>query len=145
MGLLVRRLTVQHLHIGEDELQVDGLDVPLGVDAALHVDDVVVFEAADHVDDGVHLPDIGEEFVAQALALGGALDQAGDVHEFDGGGGVLLRLVHLGQLVQALVRHGDHAHVGLYGAKRVVGRLGPRVGDGVEQGALPHVGKAYDS
>ena len=136
---------VQHLNVRENQLHVDGLNVPLGVDAALHMDDVVVFKAAHHVDDGVHLPDVGEELVAQALALGSALHQARDVHKLNGGGGELLRLVHFGQLVQALVRHGHHAHVGLDGAEGVVGRLGAGVGDGVKQGALAHVGKAHDS
>ncbi len=37
------------------------------------VDDVLVLEAADDVDDGVHLADVGEELVAQPLALAGAL------------------------------------------------------------------------
>ena len=97
------------------------------------------------MDDGVHLPDVGEELVAQALAFRGALYQAGNVHKLDGGGGELLRLVHFSQLVQAFVRHSHHAHVGLDGAEGVVGRLGAGVGNGVEKGAFAHVGQAHDS
>ena len=104
-----------------------------------HVHDVLVVKAADHVDDGVRLADVGQELVAQALALAGALDKAGDVHELDDRRGLLLGLIHLRQLVQPLVRHGHHAHVGVDGAEGVVGALGPGVGDGVEQGGLcPH-------
>ncbi len=33
------------------------------------------------------------------------LHQTSDVHEFDGGGGELFGMIHLGQHVQPLVRH----------------------------------------
>ncbi len=45
----------------------------------------MVVEAAHDVDDGVGLADVGQELVAQAFALGGAGDQAGDVDELDDG------------------------------------------------------------
>ena len=51
-------------------------DVGDRVDPALDVDDVVVLEAAHHVGDGVDLADVGQELVAEALALGGAAHQA---------------------------------------------------------------------
>ena len=47
--------------------------------------DVRILEAAHHLDDGVDLADVGEELVAEPLALARALHQAGDVHELDGG------------------------------------------------------------
>ncbi len=133
---------VEHLEVGEDQLHVDGLDVALRVDAALHVDDVVVHEAAHHVDHGVALADVGEELVAQPLSLGGPAHQAGDVDELDGRGRVFARVAQVREPVEALVRHGDDAHVRLDGAERVVGGLRPRVGDGVEQRALPDVRKS---
>lgn len=37
------------------------------------MDHVGILEAAYHMDDGVHLTDIGQELVSQALALGGTL------------------------------------------------------------------------
>jgi hypothetical protein len=67
------------------------------IDLAGDVHHVVVGEAAHHVHDGVGLADVGEELVAQALALAGAGDQAGDVDELDDGGLDLLRLDDGGQ------------------------------------------------
>ena len=55
------------------------------VDLAGDVDDVVVLEAAHHVGDRVDLADVGEELVAEALALRRAGDEAGDVDELDRG------------------------------------------------------------
>ena len=52
-----------------------------GIDLAVDVDDVGVIEHADDLGDGLGLADVGEELVAQAFALGRALDDAGDVHE----------------------------------------------------------------
>ena len=72
---------VDGLEVLEAELGVDGRDVGDGIDRVLDVDDVVVLEAAHDVGDGVGLADVGEELVAEALALGGAAHEAGDVDE----------------------------------------------------------------
>ena len=106
------------------------------------MDHIVVVKAAHHVDDGGALADVGQKFVAQALALGSALDQTGDVHE---GGGGLLWVIHFTELVQAVVWHSHHAHVGINGAERVVGAFGAGVGNGVKQGALAHVGQTHNA
>ena len=45
--------------------------------------DVRVLEAAHHLDDGVHFADVGQEFVAQSLALARAFHEPGDVHELN--------------------------------------------------------------
>ena len=63
LGVLVDP-PLHHLQVGHDQLQVDDLNVPGGVAAALHVDDIGVVEAAHHMDDGVGLPDVGQELVA---------------------------------------------------------------------------------
>ena len=57
----------------------------IGIDAALDVGHVGVLEAAQHVGHRVHLADVGQELVAEPLALGGAAHQAGDVDEGEAG------------------------------------------------------------
>ena len=136
---------LHHFQVRHHQFQVDDVDVPGRVAAALYVDDIGVVKAAHHVDDGVGLPDVGQELVAQALPLGGPLHQARDVHKLNDCRGGLLGLIDLSQLVQPLIGDGDHAHVGVDGAEGVVGRFRPGVGDGVKQGALAHVGQAHDS
>ena len=57
-----------------------------------------------------HLPDVGEELVAQALALGRAACTRPAMSTNSMTAGVyLVRVVHLRQLVQPLVRHRHHA------------------------------------
>ena len=97
------------------------------------------------MDDGVGTADVLQKLVAEARSLTGSLHQTGDVHKFDDGGGLFIGLVHLRQLVQPLIRHGHHAHIGLDGAEGVVGALGTGVGDGVEQSGLSHVGQPHDT
>ena len=134
---------LDELHVGHDELELDYLDVARGVRAALDVDYVLVVKAAHDVDYRVRAAYVLQEFVAQALALGRALHQARYVHELDDRRGVFLRLIELREEVQPLVRHGDHADVGVYRAEGVVGALRARVGYGVEQRALAHVGQTH--
>ena len=72
---------LEAVEIGEHELGLDRLDVGDGIDLALDMGDVGVLEAAHHMGDGVDLADVGEELVAEPLALGGAAHEAGDVDE----------------------------------------------------------------
>ena len=109
------------------------------------MDDILVIKAADHVDDGVGHADVAQKLVAQALAPGGALHQSGDVHELDDGGGGLFGVIHLRQLVQPVVGHGHHAHVGVDGAEGIVGALRAGVGDGVEQGRFANIRKTHNT
>ena len=77
---------VDGVEVGEQQLGVDDVDVVQRVDAAGDVNDLGVVEAADDVADGVGGADVAEELIAQAFALAGAFDQAGDVDELHGGG-----------------------------------------------------------
>jgi hypothetical protein len=56
-------------HVGQRQLGLDHFDVVHRADLAGHVDHVVVFEAAHHIDDGVGFADVRQELVAQALAF----------------------------------------------------------------------------
>ncbi len=78
---------------------------------------VLILKAAHHVNQRVHLANVGQELVAQPLAPARAAHQAGDVDKFDGRGGVFLRAVHPREHVKARVGHRHDAGVGLYGAK----------------------------
>jgi len=124
------------VEIGEQELGVDDVDVVEGVDAAGYMDDFGIGEAADDVEDGVGLADVREELVAEAFALAGAFDDAGDVDELHGGG---VGLDHGDDAVHAVVGYGHDADVGIDGAKRVVRGLGFRSRKRVEDGGLSDV------
>ena len=91
------------LQVGEDQLGVDGVDVVGRIHLAVDVDDVVVLEGAHDLADRVRLADVGQELVAQAFAFGGALDDAGDVHEGDGGRHDLFGMHELGKHWQTVV------------------------------------------
>ena len=67
---------LERLQVGEHQLGVDRLDVARGSTLAVDVHDVGVVEGADHLADRVGLADVGEELVAQPLALAGAADDA---------------------------------------------------------------------
>lgn len=133
------------LEVGEDQLGVDRLDVVLGRDLAVDVDDVLVLEGTDDLADRVGLADVREELVAQALALARTAHDARDVDEVDRRGEQLLRAEDLGELVQAGVGDAHDAHVRLDGGERVVGRQHVVLGQGVEQGRLADIRQTDDS
>ena len=136
---------LHHFDVRHDELEIDDVDVALGVCPALDVDDVLIVEASHHVDDRVRGADVREELVAEALALRRALDETRNVDKLDDRRGLLLGLIEVRQPVKTLVRHGDHADVRVDGAERIVRGLGARVGDGIEQRGLADVRQSHDS
>ena len=110
------------------------------------MDHIVVLEAAHHVDDGVHLADVGQELVAESLPLAGSLDQPGDIDELHPGGDQFLRTGNGGEFGQPLIGHRHDARVGLDRAERIVGGFGLGIGhQGIEQGRLTDVGQSDDS
>ena len=61
--------SVDHFYIREDKLNIDRINIALGVDTAVNMDDIIVFKAAHNVNDSVHLADIRKEFISETLAL----------------------------------------------------------------------------
>jgi hypothetical protein len=109
------------------------------------VDDVGVVEDADDLADGVGLADVGEELVAQSLAFGGALHDAGDVDEADGGRHLPCGVEDLGQPAQPRIGHADDTDVRLDGGERVVRGQHVVLRQGVEHRGLADVGQADDA
>ena len=116
--LVLRELLVDGGEVGQRELGVDRLDVGDRVDLARDVHDVLVDEAAHDVRDRVGLADVGEELVAQALALRRAGDEARDVDELDRRRHHPLGLRDRGERREARIGHLDDADVGLDRAER---------------------------
>ena len=55
--------------IGKQQLDSDDLDIANRIHRARHMDDVVVLETAGHLKERIDFPDVGQELVAQPLAL----------------------------------------------------------------------------
>ena len=146
-GLLfkAREGVFRHLDIGKDQLEGDDGDIIEGIDAAGDVDDVWVVEAADHLDDGVGLSDVGEELVAEPFAFGGAFDEACDIDEGNGGRNDLFAAGLERERLEARVGHFDDADIGIDGAEGIVFRGDLFASQRVEEGRFADVRKADDS
>ena len=136
---------LQRLHVGEDQLGLDHLDVRAGVDLSVDVDDVVVGEDSNHLADGIALANVGQELVAQAGALGRTLDDPGDVDEGHRRRKNALGAEHLGQSRQPRVGHWNDALVGFDRGERVVGRQHVITCQRIEEGRFSDVGQTDDS
>ena len=106
--------------VGQHQLGLDGFGVADRIDRAFDVRDVGVLEAAQNVNDRVHLADVGEELVAQAFALRGAAHQAGDIHELQARRHDLRRLADARQRIEPRIGNGDHADIRLDRAERII-------------------------
>ena len=105
-----------------------------------------ILEAAHDMGDGVAFADIGEELVAEALALRGAAHEAGDIDEGEARRDDLLGARDLAQHVQPRIRHRDIADIRLDGAERIIGGLRRRrLRQRVEQGRFADIRQPDDT
>src|SRR5579872_2930570 len=123
---------VDRLQVGQDELGLDGGDVAGRVDLAVDVDDVIVVEDPNDLADRIGLANRGEELIAQAFALRGTANDAGDVDEGDRGRHHPFGVEDLGQDVQSRVGYGNDPNVGFNRREGVVGGEHVVVREGVE-------------
>ena len=95
--------------------------------------------------DGVALPHMGEELVAEALALGGSRDEAGNVHKFHQARHHPFWLRDFGNAVEARIGHRHDAGVGLDGAEGEVLGIDAGLGQRIEEGGLADVRQSDDA
>ena len=148
LAFLAKRIAaaLQAFHVGDHQLGLDRVGIADGIDAALDVHHVGVFETAQHIGDGVDFADVAEKLVAETFALGGAAHEPGDVDERQPRRNGSSRARDLAQLVETWIGHADVADVGLDGAKGIVGSLRRRrLRQRVEEGGLADVRQAHDA
>ena len=131
-------LVLHRLEVGQRELELDHPQVLERVGRPGHV---VVGEGPQHEHDRVDLADVGQEAVAQALALARPLHQAADVDELDAGG-TTLRLFDIAARASSR-RSGTLATptLGSRVAKAYGAASAPPPGQGVVQRRLARVGQ----
>ena len=112
--------SLQDFQIRKDQLQIDRLNVAHRINTSVYMHDICIFKAAHHMDDSIHLTDVCEELVSQAFSFGSSLHKPCDIHELDRRGDDLLRVIHLSENIQSLIRHCHHAHIWVDGTERIV-------------------------
>ena len=109
------------------------------------MDNIVILEAADHMYDCIHFPDMAEELVPESFTPAGAFHQAGDIHKLNRCGRDLLRMVHLRQYIQPVVRNHHNTGIGLNRTEWIILGLRTRICNSIEQGAFPDVWQSNNS
>ena len=143
--LLLAQARLDGLQVLELQFGIYDFLVAHGVDGPIHMGDVLILEAAQHVDDGIRLTDVAEELVAETLALARTFHESGDVYYLAGGGNDASGMHQLGQFGESLVGNGDHAHVGFNRTEGEVGCLCLGTRQTVEEGGFTHVGQSDNS
>ena len=105
------------------------------------MDDVVILEATNDMNNGVHFTNIGQELVAESFTLTRSLDQAGDIDKLHPCGNGVGAFAQIRQLLQPPIRNGHGADIRFDGAEREIGCLGLGIGhEGIEESGFTHIG-----
>src|SRR3989338_2244204 len=122
--------------VSEGELEINRLDVIHRLNLAFHVMNPGVVKEAYDLKYCVGLADVSEELVAEALTLGRALHQPGNVHELNGRRNSFGTLRERGQCHEPLVGHPNHPYRRVDGAEGVVLRRYTRLGERIKKCGL---------
>jgi hypothetical protein len=95
--------------------------------------DVGFIEGSDYVKKSIDLADVSQELVPQSFSSTGAPDQSRDVDELNEAGGAFLGLENVVQLLQATIRHRNHADILIDGGEGVVGHIGVSTREAVKE------------
>ena len=90
---------------------------------------IPIIKATNHLSHCIHLTNMLQKLVAQALTLGRPFYQTGNIHKPKSRRRSFLGVIHFVQNLQTLVRHLHNTYIWLNGTKRVIGRFSPRLGD----------------
>ena len=104
-----------------------------------------ILENPHHFNNGVHLADMGEKFIAQPGAFRGPLDQSGNIHELHHRGNGFLGLGHLREFFQPLIGHRHNSDRRVNGAKRIILRRHTFFGKHIKKRGFPHVRQTDNS
>ena len=130
------------IEIGQDQLHGHDLAVPVRIDAAVHMDDILVLKTADHMDDRIDLPDMPEKLVAEPLPLARPLDQTRDIDKFHLGRDLLFGRDHLREHIQTRIRHRHHADIRFNGAERIILGINPGRRQCIKNGRFSNIWQA---
>ena len=84
---------------------------------SLNMHNAIIIEATEHVDDGVAFAYVGQELVAQALALAGAFHETCNVDDVADSGHDATRVHKFGKFSQSFVRNGYLSQLSINGAE----------------------------
>ena len=127
------------LQIGQHQLGVDRFDIAKRIDAAFDVDDVLIFVAANDVQDRVDVSQVAQELVAEPFALRRAAHQAGDIDQLKNRGDDFFGFDVPIDRRQPRIGNRDGADVRLDRAERIVLAGDARRRERVEQRAFSDV------
>lgn len=131
------------LDILETELLADDVQVTDGVDVTLNVDNLGIVEATHNLEDGIDSADVRQEGVTKTSTSRGTARQTGNIVDGQVGGHPRLGVVHLAEVIEAVIGDDDTRLLRVDGGIGEVGRVTKRaLGNGLEESGFTNVGKA---
>lgn len=102
------------------QLLTDNVHITAGIDVSLHVSDILVIEAAEHVENGIHSTNVGKESISQTSTLGSALHQSSNIGNLKNSIDNALGLESLDQIIKTVIGNGHTSNVGVDRAERII-------------------------
>ena len=116
--------SLQNLNIGEDKFQIDGFNISCRVNRTVYMDNVVIFKAANNMDNSIHFTDVGKKLVAETFTFAGTLYKTCNIYKFNGSRSYFFRMIEFTELHNSFIRNSNDTYVRVNSCKWIVGRQG---------------------
>ncbi|MNM91451.1 hypothetical protein D3C81_1037490 [compost metagenome] len=133
------------IKVSKNQLQIDCLNVADRVDFAVYVCDILIFKAANNMNNRIHFTNMSQKFISETLTFTSAANQTSNIHKFKRCWYSTIRNNQLSQFIQTFVRYFYHAYVRINCTKWIVGRFCTRLCNCIKQCGFPYIRKAHDS
>ena len=102
---------------------------------------IVIFESAQHKNDGIDFTNVGQELVAEAFTFAGALNEPTNVNNLNRSMDQRFCLRHDGDSVKSIVGDLGDSDIGIFGRKGVGGSKCASASESVVQRTFARVGE----
>jgi hypothetical protein len=109
------------------------------------VHNLAILKNANNVTNHLTFADMSEELIAETFAMGGTLDQTGNIDEFDRRGDDFRGLIQLSELIETRVRDRHDADIRLDGGEGIISRKRTRVGKRIKKRGFTYIRETDDA
>ena len=97
------------------------------------------------MNNGVTLPDVGKELVAQTFSFRSPLYKPRNIHKLHHSRRYLFRMIEIPQKLQPEIRNRNHTDIRVDGTERIIRHLRTRLGQRIKQCTFPDIREPDDS
>ena len=102
------------------QLLANNVHITARIHVSLHMSNILAVKAAEHMENGIHSTNMGEESISQTSSLRSTLNQSSNICNLQNSIYNALWLEGIDQIIKTLIRNRNTSDIGVDSAERIV-------------------------